>query len=122
TFQVSCSYGPGRYDSDYEQRGHDYPAGYVRWTEQRNFEAVLDMLADKRLDVAPLVSHRFPIERAEEAYALISGEQPSLGVLSEYPATAGETLLSRTIKISAERQLGAEGQAIGFVGAGSYAI
>ncbi len=59
TFQVSCSYGPGRYDPDYESAGQDYPVGFVRWTEQRNFEAVLDMLAEGRLDVAPLISHRF---------------------------------------------------------------
>src|SRR6266446_310855 len=121
TFQVSCSYGPGRYDPDYEQKGRDYPAGYVRWTEQRNFEAVLDMLADKRLDVAPLISHRFPIERAEEAYTLIAGDEPSLGVLLEYPATTNETSLSRTINVSAERLRAAKGQAVGFVGAGNYA-
>jgi threonine dehydrogenase-like Zn-dependent dehydrogenase len=67
TFQVSCSYGPGRYDPNYEEKGQDYPIGFVRWTEQRNFEAVLDMLADGRLAVKPLISHRFPIEAAETA-------------------------------------------------------
>lgn len=103
SFQVSCSYGPGRYDPAYEQQGHDYPVGYVRWTEQRNFEAVLDMLASGRLDVAPLVSHRFPIGRAEEAYALIAGAAPSLGVLLEYPAESGEAPLSRTIDIPGSR-------------------
>ena len=61
TFQVSCSYGPGRYDANYEERGNDYPVGFVRWTEQRNFEAVLDMMSDGRLDVKPLISHRFAI-------------------------------------------------------------
>ena len=60
TFQVSCSYGPGRYDPAYEDQGHDYPIGFVRWTEQRNFEAVLDMMVDGRIDVKPLISHRFP--------------------------------------------------------------
>ncbi len=64
TFQVSCSYGPGRYDPAYEENGVDYPIGFVRWTEQRNFEAVLDMLADGRLDVGPLISHRFSIDDA----------------------------------------------------------
>jgi predicted dehydrogenase/threonine dehydrogenase-like Zn-dependent dehydrogenase len=121
TFQVSCSYGPGRYDPAYEQQGHDYPVGYVRWTEQRNFEAVLDMLADKRLDAAPLISHRFPIGRAGEAYALIAGAAPSLGVLLEYPTDAGENALSRTIEIPAKRQQASQGRAIGFVGAGNYA-
>ncbi len=86
TFQVSCSYGPGRYDSDYEVKGFDYPVGFVRWTEQRNFEAVLDMLADGRLDVQPLISHRFLIEEAQKAYSLIGGDSPSLGILLSYPA------------------------------------
>ncbi len=73
TFQVCCSYGPGRYDPGYEERGNDYPVGFVRWTEQRNFEAVLDMMADGRLDVEPLISHRFALEQAEDAYALVGG-------------------------------------------------
>ena len=68
SFQVSCSYGPGRYDHDYEERGHDYPVGFVRWTMQRNFEAILDVMADGRLDVKPLISHRFGIVEAEKAY------------------------------------------------------
>src|SRR3954469_15768112 len=81
SFQVSCSYGPGRYDPAYEEKGQDYPIGLVRWTEQRNFEAVLDMIAAGRLALAPLVSHRFPIEAAEEAYALVGGSAPSLGIV-----------------------------------------
>lgn len=86
TFQVSCSYGPGRYDPAYEEGGHDYPYGLVRWTECRNMEAVLDLMAADRLDVEPLVTHRFPIERAAEAYALlVSGAEPSLGILLSYP-------------------------------------
>ena len=59
TFQVSCSYGPGRYDPAYEDDGQDYPIGFVRWTEQRNFEAVLDLMASGALDMAPLITHRF---------------------------------------------------------------
>ena len=62
-FQVSCSYGPGRYDPDYEQQGHDYPIGFVRWTEQRNFQAVLHALATGALRTEPLISHRFPIDQ-----------------------------------------------------------
>ena len=62
TFQVSCSYGPGRYDTEYEDKGNDYPVGFVRWTEQRNFEAVLDMMAMGALDIKPLITHRFSIE------------------------------------------------------------
>jgi predicted dehydrogenase/threonine dehydrogenase-like Zn-dependent dehydrogenase len=85
SFRVSCSYGPGRYDSAYEQGGHDYPVGFVRWTEQRNFEAVLDLMAAGALDARPLVSHRFALERAAEAYDLLASDQPSLGILLEYP-------------------------------------
>ena len=85
TFQVSASYGPGRYDPNYEEKGQDYPVGFVRWTEQRNFEAVLDMMASGSLDVKPLISHRFPIDGAENAYELISGDSPSLGILLDYP-------------------------------------
>jgi predicted dehydrogenase/threonine dehydrogenase-like Zn-dependent dehydrogenase len=85
TFQVSCSYGPGRYDPNYEEKGQDYPIGFVRWTEQRNFEAVLDMMADGRLDVRPLISHRFSIDEARSAYEVVVGSDPSLGILLTYP-------------------------------------
>ena len=98
TFQVSCSYGPGRYDPSYEEKGQDYPVGFVRWTEQRNFEAVLDMMADGRLDVKPLISHRFAITEAEQAYELVGGAAPSLGILLEYPA-GDITTESRTVKL-----------------------
>lgn len=86
SFQVSCSYGPGRYDPEYEEKGHDYPIGYVRWTEQRNFEAVLDLMAAGRLDVKPLITHRFAIEEAEKAYAVLGGKEaePCLGIVLEY--------------------------------------
>ena len=90
SFQVSCSYGPGRYDPSYEEKGQDYPVGFVRWTEQRNFEAVLDMLAERRLDVATLVSHRFDIADAGRAYAVVGGTEPSLGILLQYPAASAE--------------------------------
>ncbi len=95
SFQVSCSYGPGRYDPSYEEKGNDYPVGFVRWTEQRNFEAVLDMMADGRLDVKPLISHRFAIDDAEGAYALVGGAGPSLGIVLEYPQTEESALAVR---------------------------
>jgi predicted dehydrogenase/threonine dehydrogenase-like Zn-dependent dehydrogenase len=87
SFINSRSYGPGRYDPGYEEHGQDYPIGYVRWTEGRNLEAIVDLLAQRRLDVNPLISHRFPIEQASEAYELITGKtkEPFLGVLLKYP-------------------------------------
>ncbi len=87
TFLNSRSYGPGRYDPAYEEGGHDYPIGYVRWSEGRNLEAIVDLLACGRMDVHPLITHRFPIEQASQAYELITGKQkePFLGVLLTYP-------------------------------------
>jgi len=123
TFQVSCSYGPGRYDPNYEEKGNDYPVGYVRWTEQRNFEAVLDMMADGRLDVKPLISHRFGIANAEQAYELVGGGGPSLGILLEYPTVAEK---SEAILRQATVQLPASGVSIhgaaslAFIGSGNY--
>ena len=85
-FVVSMSYGPGRYDAMYEERGQDYPPAYVRWTEQRNMQAVLGLMGAGRLELAPLISHRFQIEEAERAYAMIeAGTAPYLGILLEYP-------------------------------------
>lgn len=86
TFLNSRSYGPGRYDPAYEEGGQDYPIGYVRWTEGRNLEAFVDLLATGMVDVKPLISHRFPIEHAPQAYDLITGkqEQAFLGVLLTY--------------------------------------
>ena len=122
TFQVSSSYGPGRYDPEYEEKGHDYPAGFVRWTEQRNFEAVLDMMADGRLDVAPLISHRFPVADAAAAYALVSGTAPSLGIVLEYDRSDEPAV--RTVPVSApdpERRPAGGEPAVSFIGAGNYA-
>lgn len=123
TFQVSCSYGPGRYDPAYEEKGQDYPVGFVRWTEQRNFEAVLDMLNDRRLDVQPLVSHRFSIDDAAKAYELVCGSEPSLGILLTYSDTEPLPLAraARTVQVSAARSAGNVRAAVGFIGAGSYA-
>ncbi|UVT21020.1 MAG: bi-domain-containing oxidoreductase [Nitrospira sp.] len=127
TFQVSCSYGPGRYDSSYEDHGHDYPLGFVRWTEQRNFEAVLDMLADGRLQTDLLISHRIPFEQATTAYDIISSRVPSLGIVLQYPKPdvfAHKRLLSRTIRCSEESiEVGhpATSPVMGCIGAGNYA-
>ncbi|PIZ05207.1 MAG: dehydrogenase [Gammaproteobacteria bacterium CG_4_10_14_0_8_um_filter_38_16] len=87
SFQVSCSYGPGRYDSNYEEKGQDYPIGFVRWTENRNIAAVLDMLSSKRLNVAPLITHRFLFSEVVDAYAILD-DKNALGILLTYPAGA----------------------------------
>lgn len=89
SFQVSCSYGPGRFDPSYEQGGADYPIGHVRWTEQRNFEAVLALMASGSLDPSPLITHRFALDRAGDAYDLITTGADSLGVVLEYPDRQG---------------------------------
>ncbi len=125
SFQVSCSYGPGRYDPAYEQQGHDYPIGFVRWTEQRNFQAVLHALATGVLRTEPLTSHRFPIEQAAAAYELLSSPEPSLGILLQYPGTADPQ--QRTIALPADpavagfRFLRPRQPLLGVIGAGNYA-
>jgi len=126
TFQVSASYGPGRYDPNYEEKGQDYPVGFVRWTEQRNFEAVLDMLGDGRLDVQALISHRFGLEQTEAAYAVVGGSEPSMGILLEYPTRsekADSVLREPTVRMAAQavsRPKLAD-PAVAFVGSGNYA-
>ncbi len=126
TFQVSCSYGPGRYDPLYEEGGQDYPIGFVRWTEQRNFEAVLDMMADGRIDVLPLISHHFPLDNAKDAYELVGGSGSSLGIILDYPNSDQKTnaeLLEQTIKFDSTtiRKITADQPILGFIGSGNYA-
>lgn len=125
SFQVSCSYGPGRHDAAYETQGHDYPVGFVRWTEQRNFEAVLDLMASGALDVQSLITHRFPIERAADAYALLTSSEPSLGILLQYPAAPEIPIsaVSAARRVTLNASLSSSGSAgtIGFLGAGNYA-
>jgi predicted dehydrogenase/threonine dehydrogenase-like Zn-dependent dehydrogenase len=122
-FRVSRSYGPGRYDSAYEQKGIDYPIGYVRWTETRNMEAFLKLLADCKLDLHPLITHRFPIARAHSAYDLITGktQEAFLGVLIAYPDHADD---ARQVIISNPDRRAARPKSIrvGLLGAGSFAI
>lgn len=120
----SRSYGPGRYDPVYEEMGVDYPIGYVRWTLRRNMEAFLAQCAAGRVDTASLISHRFPIERAGEAYALIDGRAaaggvPPLGVVLSYPAL---TIPARTVEVSPPVITPRRGTVrVGFIGAGAFA-
>jgi len=125
-FRVSRSYGPGRYDAAYEQKGRDYPIGYVRWTETRNMEAFLDLLAQGKIDVRSLITHRFSIDRAQSAYDLITGRSPEpfLGVLIQYPGTCdlSPTLnldsRSRDIEDAHKRESQIR---VGLLGAGGFA-
>jgi predicted dehydrogenase/threonine dehydrogenase-like Zn-dependent dehydrogenase len=128
TFLNSRSYGPGRYDPDYEQGGQDYPIGYVRWTEGRNLSAFVELLASNKLDVSPLVTHRFSIENAPAAYELITGkrQEPFLGVLLTYPpdstgdpATKVEIL--ENSRYTSTTQVGQEKVRLGVLGAGNFA-
>ncbi len=121
SFQVSCSYGPGRYDPVYEQEGQDYPLGFVRWTEQRNFEAVLGLMAAGSLRVKSLVSHRFAIAEATQAYDLLADHNP-LGVVLTYPAVAGEPAQpARRVELKAVPATGTATPGISVIGAGGYA-
>ncbi|MGA9965730.1 MAG: bi-domain-containing oxidoreductase [Terriglobales bacterium] len=124
-FRISRSYGPGRYDSAYEQKGRDYPIGYVRWTETRNMEAFLQLLSDGKLDVQSLITHRFPIERAQGAYELITGRmgQPFMGVLITYPEQAEPSHEIQLVGKGTAATLGREtSMGIGVLGAGSFAM
>lgn len=122
-FRVSRSYGPGRYDTTFEQKGIDYPIGHVRWTETRNMEAFLKLLADEKLNVNPLITHRYDIENAACAYELIAGkaQQPYLGVLIKYPSDQRKE--SRRFElIGGQSQTASENRVrVGLLGAGNFA-
>ncbi|HEV2834342.1 MAG TPA: bi-domain-containing oxidoreductase, partial [Pyrinomonadaceae bacterium] len=118
---ISMSYGPGRYDPDYEEKGHDYPLGYVRWTEKRNIESFLELVGDKRVNVDRLTTHRFRIEEAERAYQLLSGEssEPYIGVLLNYDPDAD---VNRRVVLNAAPSVRKTETKItlGVIGAGGY--
>ncbi|HEX8139404.1 MAG TPA: bi-domain-containing oxidoreductase [Pyrinomonadaceae bacterium] len=129
TLRISMSYGPGRYDPEYEERGHDYPFAYVRWTEARNIEAFLDLVAARHINVERLITHRFPIEEAERAYRLLTGEaqEPYLGVILRYDTERelerGIEARQPTTKPAPTAQPRASGDRVrlGMIGAGGYA-
>ena len=122
TFQVSASYGPGRYDSFYEDEGNDYPVGFVRWTEQRNFEAVLDMMSSGALDVKSVITHRYDIENAIEAYTLLDNPD-ALGIVLNYPNQDQKALTKSTVKLNDQviKAIDSTTPCVGFIGAGNYA-
>jgi len=121
SFINSRSYGPGRYDASYEEKGKDYPIGYVRWTEGRNLESVVELMAAGKLKVQPLITHRFPIEEAAAAYDLITGrkKQAFLGVLLTYPVQAERR--SEIVKFRTTPPIRAEAVTLGVLGAGNFA-
>lgn len=117
--KISTSYGPGRYDTSYEEEGIDYPYGYVRWTEKRNMEAFLTLLDKGSIDVKPLITHIFDIAKAEDAYDIVLGKvkEKFIGILLEYPDN--ETKKSTLIQINTINKQ--EKINVGFIGAGSFA-
>ncbi|TRO64267.1 bi-domain-containing oxidoreductase [Christiangramia sabulilitoris] len=115
SFQVSCSYGPGRYDDDYEQKGIDYPIGYVRWTEKRNFEAILQAIASGQLDVKPLITERVKLENYEEIYGDMR-KQGSIASILEFPENSKQ---NSKVKVS-ERKFKASEGVFGIIGAGNF--
>lgn len=118
SFQVSCSYGPGRYDVEYEQKGKDYPEAFVRWTEQRNFEAVLDLMSSGALDVKTLITHRYEIEQATDAYLELDNKA-ALGILLNYSQDNLDVLTDPKVELPVSTKVSTG--AVSVVGAGNYA-
>lgn len=120
--KMSCSYGPGRYDVNYEELGNDYPYAYVRWTEQRNMEAFLDLIALHKLNLKPLITHIFDIEEATKAYDIVLGKvhEPFIGILLKYPLN-NASAQQHTISLHKGSNTNNNFINIGFIGAGSFA-
>ncbi len=121
SFQVSCSYGPGRYDEDYENKGQDYPFAFVRWTEQRNFEAILELMERGQLDVKPLISYQFDVSEAAEAYSKLD-ESNTLGIIIDYKNSTEKSSMSSTVNLTEPdlKYLPRAGN-VAFIGGGNYA-
>jgi predicted dehydrogenase/threonine dehydrogenase-like Zn-dependent dehydrogenase len=120
SFQVSCSYGPGRYDPNYEEKGQDYPLGFVRWTEQRNFEAILDMMASNQLNVKSLITHRIAFEDAPKAYEALTEDKSGLGILLQYTSPVSERTVRR-VTLKPDVRYDSQHPVLGCIGAGNYA-
>jgi predicted dehydrogenase/threonine dehydrogenase-like Zn-dependent dehydrogenase len=118
--RMSCSYGPGRYDPDYEEKGIDYPVGYVRWTEKRNMQAFQELVQGGRVDIGHLLTHEFELERAAEAYDMIlSRSEPFMGVLLRYDTE--REIEGGLIRVREAGRDPMDGLGLAFIGAGSYA-
>lgn len=120
SFQVSCSYGPGRYDSQYEEKGFDYPIGFVRWTEQRNFESILDMMASGAIDVKALISHRYAFEDIVQAYQTLADNRLTLGILLKYTSDVVERQI-KEVNLGSPIEFNKNKPILSFIGAGNYA-
>ena len=120
TFQVSCSYGPGRYDHSYEGLGVDYPIGFVRWTEQRNFETILELMNDSKIDVSDLITHNFRIADGDKGVALLDNKSSHLGILINYPNAGSKFSKNEKIQLINKNNISSKLN-IGFIGAGNYA-
>lgn len=120
TFQVSCSYGPGRYDPNYEEKGEDYPIGFVRWTEQRNFEAILDMMNDKKLDVSRLITHRYKFGDAVNAYSTLLEDKNAIGILLEYETKEIDMKAAQHITLNTQITSTVGIPIVGIIGAGNF--
>jgi predicted dehydrogenase/threonine dehydrogenase-like Zn-dependent dehydrogenase len=119
-FLISTSYGPGRYDPEYEEKGHDYPLAYVRWTENRNLEEVLRLISDSSLKVRPLIDAVHPIERAPEAYASLASDARPVGVLLQYPEPEPGPAATRVYRRRSPAPSTGSGFRVGVVGYGNY--
>ncbi len=115
TFQVSCSYGPGRYDDDYEQKGIDYPISFVRWTEKRNFESILFAISSGKLDVKPLITEVVPFENYQQIYGDMKGSRSIASILKYVDSP----VLSHSIQVNSNSFVGGKG-VVGIVGAGNF--
>jgi predicted dehydrogenase/threonine dehydrogenase-like Zn-dependent dehydrogenase len=120
-FFISCSYGPGRYDTGYEEGGADYPVGYVRWTENRNMQEYLHLIAEKSVHVQPMITATYPVERATSAYETLQGENRPLLVLLSYPEEPGTAPLTRVVHNPKPFIARAGAVRIALVGAGGFA-
>jgi predicted dehydrogenase/threonine dehydrogenase-like Zn-dependent dehydrogenase len=125
SFQVSCSYGPGRYDPSYEKEGIDYPIGFVRWTEQRNFEAVLELMSKNKLDTKSLTTSRYSFDDAPEAYAQMLVDKSAIGIILKYNTdySSINDLQKNMVRASLSEDIRGDKKApiIGVIGAGSFA-
>ena len=117
SFQVSCSYGPGRYDDNYEQKGEDYPLAFVRWTEKRNFEAVIQAIANKNINVETLITERIELEDYQQVYNNISGNN-SIATILVY--SKNKVNLNRSIEITSNNFKPSGSGNIGIIGAGNF--